>query len=212
MRSFAKLAILALSLGLASPALAASNIVTNGGFDSGLSGWTVSPNTTEIYAADGNVYSSCCGTGALASQTDAFAAFGGGSVANVSTLSQALLTIPGQDYTLSFDLTALGGGSQNFSASLFDGSTLLGSLISTATAGQPFSTYSLNFFATSASTNLVFNVTPFGTGAGDSIDPILDNVSVSAAPEPATWAMMILGFGLIGSALRRRRTAPLAHA
>lgn len=28
---------------------------------------------------------------------------------------------------------------------------------------------------------------------------------VSAAPEPGTWAMMILGFGLIGFALRRRQ-------
>jgi choice-of-anchor A domain-containing protein len=29
--------------------------------------------------------------------------------------------------------------------------------------------------------------------------------SVSAMPEPATWAMLILGFGLIGFAMRRRR-------
>ncbi len=34
-----------------------------------------------------------------------------------------------------------------------------------------------------------------------------DNVSVvgtSAVPEPATWAMMLFGFGLVGSVLRRR--------
>ncbi|MEK7429980.1 MAG: PEPxxWA-CTERM sorting domain-containing protein [Pseudomonadota bacterium] len=29
--------------------------------------------------------------------------------------------------------------------------------------------------------------------------------AISAVPEPATWAMMITGFGLAGSALRRRR-------
>ena len=29
-------------------------------------------------------------------------------------------------------------------------------------------------------------------------------VSSSAVPEPATWAMMILGFGMVGSAMRRR--------
>ena len=34
----------------------------------------------------------------------------------------------------------------------------------------------------------------------------LGAVTVSAVPEPATWAMMIAGFGLAGSALRRRRT------
>ena len=31
-----------------------------------------------------------------------------------------------------------------------------------------------------------------------------DNIGVAAVPEPATWAMMILGFGLVGGALRRR--------
>ena len=37
-----------------------------------------------------------------------------------------------------------------------------------------------------------------------------DNIAtVSAVPEPATWAMMIMGFGLAGSAVRnsRRKTA-----
>jgi hypothetical protein len=31
-----------------------------------------------------------------------------------------------------------------------------------------------------------------------------------AVPEPATWAMLITGFGLVGSAMRRRRTAVTA--
>lgn len=36
----------------------------------------------------------------------------------------------------------------------------------------------------------------------------VNNVPVTGAvPEPATWAMMIAGFGLAGTALRRRRTA-----
>jgi hypothetical protein len=34
----------------------------------------------------------------------------------------------------------------------------------------------------------------------------------NAVPEPATWAMMIGGFGLIGTAMRRRRTPRLAIA
>lgn len=37
----------------------------------------------------------------------------------------------------------------------------------------------------------------------------LDNINVtaiSAVPEPATWAMMIGGFGMIGASFRRRRT------
>ncbi|MEP3224687.1 MAG: NF038122 family metalloprotease [Parasphingorhabdus sp.] len=31
-------------------------------------------------------------------------------------------------------------------------------------------------------------------------------INVSAVPEPATWGMMIFGFGMIGGALRRRKT------
>lgn len=33
----------------------------------------------------------------------------------------------------------------------------------------------------------------------------LDNADFSAIPEPASWAMMIAGFGLAGAAARRRR-------
>lgn len=33
----------------------------------------------------------------------------------------------------------------------------------------------------------------------------LDNIAVSAVPEPATWAMMIAGFGMLGGALRASR-------
>lgn len=35
--------------------------------------------------------------------------------------------------------------------------------------------------------------------------------SISGVPEPATWAMMLIGFGAIGFALRRRRTRVLAQ-
>ena len=54
----------------------------------------------------------------------------------------------------------------------------------------------------------------FGTNSGgDNIGPLLDNVNIgisSAVPEPATLAMMIAGFGLVGSAMRRRQTLQFA--
>lgn len=34
----------------------------------------------------------------------------------------------------------------------------------------------------------------------------IDTLAIAAVPEPATWAMMILGFGLIGGAMRSRKT------
>lgn len=42
------------------------------------------------------------------------------------------------------------------------------------------------------------------TSSGNSFE--VDNLATTAVPEPASWAMMIGGFGLIGSAMRRRRT------
>ena len=56
----------------------------------------------------------------------------------------------------------------------------------------------------------------FSSNANDVAGPILDNVSLTmasapvggAVPEPATWGMMILGFGVVGGAMRRRRRRP----
>ena len=44
------------------------------------------------------------------------------------------------------------------------------------------------------------------TSSGNSLE--VDNLGVrGAVPEPATWAMMLIGFGAAGVSLRRRRTA-----
>ena len=57
-------------------------------------------------------------------------------------------------------------------------------------------------FGSQVVTQVVFS------SSGNSFE--LDNIAVaSAVPEPATWAMMIVGFGVAGGALRRRRLAPL---
>lgn len=62
-------------------------------------------------------------------------------------------------------------------------------------------------FSANAGDTIMFKA----TGASDSYGGYLDNITISSAvPEPATWAMMITGFGLAGSAIRRRRVALLA--
>lgn len=48
----------------------------------------------------------------------------------------------------------------------------------------------------------------FATGRGLQLDNlVVTGTPVAGVPEPATWAMMILGFGAAGSVLRRRRMA-----
>lgn len=58
------------------------------------------------------------------------------------------------------------------------------------------------FFTVNSQTNLVFAA----AGKDDTLGGYLDTISLSAVPEPATWAMMIVGFGMVGGAMRRRRT------
>ncbi len=62
--------------------------------------------------------------------------------------------------------------------------------------------YSFTFVATGSSELLSFAA---DGSAGCCYGPALDNVSIAAVPEPATWSMMLLGFGAIGVGLRRRK-------
>ena len=80
--------------------------------------------------------------------------------------------------------------SANFSSTgLFSG----GNAVSAATPFSETVRYTLNF---TGGTNSNFNGT----------------ANISAVPEPATWAMMLVGFGAMGVAMRRRRsTATLAQ-
>lgn len=53
-------------------------------------------------------------------------------------------------------------------------------------------------------------VTGNGWGANDywaAFNDITTSGATGAIPEPASWAMMIAGFGLVGATMRRRRTA-----
>ena len=50
-------------------------------------------------------------------------------------------------------------------------------------------------------------------GTNDSLGGYVDNITISAVPEPATWAMMIIGFASAGSMVRSaRRKQALAVA
>lgn len=52
-----------------------------------------------------------------------------------------------------------------------------------------------------------FNI--WSRGAGNALaDFAPENQLLAAVPEPAAWAMMIMGFGLTGAVARRRRAAP----
>lgn len=54
-------------------------------------------------------------------------------------------------------------------------------------------------FTAAAGSTLTFRA----VGTSDSLGGYIDNITLTAVPEPASWALLILGFGVIGGALRR---------
>jgi PEP-CTERM motif len=209
----------ALLLGAAS-AQAATNLVTNGGFESGaynnnaggydqitaggtdLAGWTVgnsiawglSPTDINVHGGVGYVELTGVGT----------------NYPNYGSISQTLSTQAGRTYNFSVFSTLLNGGGFNVFAG---GSavTLAGSYGAYSGAGgTSWGQLTGSFKATSAATVLSIQ----GTGSPTYVIG-LDDVSVTAVgggavPEPASWALMITGFGLAGATLRRRRALTAA--
>lgn len=65
----------------------------------------------------------------------------------------------------------------------------------------PFETFSLAFTGTARSVS-------FGGDGGLVFDDLtFGSTEVGAVPEPTTWAMLIVGFGITGAAMRRRSKA-----
>ncbi len=54
----------------------------------------------------------------------------------------------------------------------------------------------------------VFDLASLPRNTGDPVRPLTYRLTISAVPEPASWAMLLAGFGAVGGVLRRRR--PLA--
>lgn len=89
--------------------------------------------------------------------------------------------------------------------------------IVSSTGSYAFDVNNLNFAVKNGDQSFSQYVSFFTTGVGETIssasfnnNPSTDafevaNFSVAAVPEPATWAMMIIGFAGIGAALRTRR-------
>jgi hypothetical protein len=118
------------------------------------------------------------------------------------------------DYTLQFNLGTLTPGSASISGVLqadnFAEVYLNGILVD----GQPpvnapgivqyfrrFSTFSTNNAFVAGLNTLTFRVYDYGAISGLRVGELVG----SAVPEPATWAMMLLGFGAVATQARRRR-------
>jgi hypothetical protein len=164
---------------------AASNIVTNGSFETGdFSGWTQGGNTGSAFVGWSGTFGRSCQDG----HNCAFLR----AVGSDETLSQTLSDVVGTDYTLMFWLGAVGNDPSDFSVS-WDGGTPLLSATDPIT-GSLWTQYSYTVTGTGSDTiQFAFRDDPQYI--------YLDNVSVSATPEPATLGL--LAAGLMAMAFRK---------
>lgn len=111
-------------------------------------------------------------------------------------------TVSSDQITLSFDA---GGGS--FTSATFNGvvitdltsSDITGVTLDGATSVPGFTASDVSFTSDSVSLNLQ------GLSVPSSSDVVVVDVSFGAVPEPAAWALMLLGVGAVGGALRLSR-------
>jgi hypothetical protein len=141
----------------------------------------------------------------------------------VGAISQQIAGLSaGSDYTLSFYWAAAqqmgynGTTLQNWTVSLGDQSFVTDTVTTASHGFTPWQKQTFTFTATGASELLSFLAS--GTPNGSPPFALLDGVSLQLAgggdtavggsvPEPATWAVFILGFGVIGATMRVRRRA-----
>ncbi len=214
-------------LALCVPATATANLVSNGSFEmgvysnvptgngidastnsqqlfggtiNGLRDWAVIGGTSEdiawigknhvygqLAASDGNNFLDLTGW-------QQGGAFGKG-------VAQTFFTTLGQHYTLSFDL----GNSTDYNSGVSELRVQVGSTSRVVTSvtnnsRNSWDRFSFEFVAQDWGTTLSFT----GVQANNYIG--LDNVSVTAVPEPETYALLLAGLGVMGAVARRRKS------
>ena len=125
-----------------------------------------------------------------------------------TSISQSIATTAGGTYALSFAYSGRPDtpGGANSLMNVYWGSTLLTPTALSGNTGGTWQSFSQNVTALGASTLLRFE--SVGPVSAPTYGSYLDNVSVTTAvPEPESYAMMLLGLGLLGFMARRKTAA-----
>jgi len=186
-------------------------IVNNGGFETGdFTGWTVTSTADHPQVVIPYNSTATYPNGAYGEPIPA--APGGGnygvyfvSDTGTDTISQQVSLVAGQSYLISFDLYGPTNGRANaFDATLQSAVDNFTSPLFSAKALASGWTVYTGYFVADANSPYTLQFTFNGLGLPAS-DFVLDNANIQAVPEPATWAMMILGFLGVGFVAYRRR-------
>ena len=201
------------------PATAAPNLVQNGSFENGLANWTIGGSDAQGFAPVAIFYNSASAypvgafgeavtpDNSVSLSPDAVgerAAYFVTDLANAQSLSQNIFLTPGR-YEFGFSAYAPANGYSNAGDARFS-ATLLGSTIANyLVSSGPVTTWQAFNGQTTIQTAGIYAVNfQFDTNLDPSKDVVIDRVYVAAVPEPASWAMLLTGFGLVGASMRRR--------
>jgi hypothetical protein len=227
-----KFLMMASALALASPASAA-NILVNGGFEVPLqgppnfaafnvpvgstliTGWNIVQGNVDLttavnYGPGINTLdpSSVQDIDLIGDSNGSGGVFGG--------LSQSFSTIMGETYLLAFQYAHNNGtfSPNGYAAqvTVADSAAPANTVLSTEVSQRPgtpvWTAFSQTFIANANITTLSFISTRGAFNAGIYLDNVSVDLVTTAVPEPGTWAMMLLGFGMMGLGIRRRQSAP----
>jgi hypothetical protein len=220
---------------LASAAQASVNLVTNGDFSAGntgfTSGYAYSPATNNAegqYTVTNNPFPWNPNFASVGDHTGSggmmFVGNGSPTAGQLVWNSGPIAILAGTDYffeafvaNVCCNANYQGGNSPpnlGFSISLNGGpAILLNTLsipLSPVGAWNGLSTSFNSGVATTATLSLI-NANTIAAGNDFAVDDIFlgtQSTVTGGIPEPTTWAMLILGFGGIGAAIRRRRRLP----
>jgi choice-of-anchor C domain-containing protein len=197
------------------PAQAAVNLITDGNFDAPLSAGTFTTFSATQSFGTGNPWTVSSGSIDEIGNYWQAPSTGGGSVdlsgSAAGAIQQSFNAAAGS-YNLQFFLSgnpdggpatkeitvSVGGVTQDFFYTL--GGT-------NSKSNMNYILETLAFHSAGGSNLVSFTSDTDGVFGG-----VIGGVNVSAVPEPATWAMLLLGFGGIGWTLRRRQSAALISA
>lgn len=139
--------------------------------------------------------------------------FGG----RIDFLSSVAADIPagGIDFVVLLTLDADGDPNNGVALAAGSAATLIADAIDAAGAGffiyfnsgldLPRLVYSTDLSSADADLKVLARFTGLGGDIGRARLPLIREANVAAVPEPASWALLIAGFGLTGAAARRRR-------
>lgn len=179
----------------------APNLIQNGSFEStvvtspyttltsGLTGWNIVTGNVDLIGnywapSDGNQSLDLNGTTA-------------------GSISQTFATTSGQKYHISFDLAGNPDGGDPLKTLLVSISPQVFYSFNTTNQSKVnmgWTTNGFDYIATANTATLYFL-----SMQNSAYGPALDNVSVTAVPEPESYAMLLAGLGLMGAIARRRK-------